>query len=168
MDFRDATDETIAQAEKDRQLPRRACPGVAVSARQKPTKSSRYRRSAMLCTGQVSVIGACATSRPPQRLVALAQQLHGPHSMEHADALRGLCLVHLGLKAFPAARKAIAEAGHDGRAGPARAWVDADSVGRARAIQGSVGHLRQGQGCVGAVQARGRPCTSKGTATGRS
>ncbi len=45
-----------------------------------------------------------------QRLVVLAQQLFGPRSAGHAQALTGLCMVQQGLKAFPAARKAISEA----------------------------------------------------------
>ncbi len=63
-----------------------------------------------------------------QRLVALEQQLHGPRSVSHTKVLHGLCLVHMGLKAFPAARKAITE----GRAGPATrqtVWDVAVDVG---------------------------------------
>jgi hypothetical protein len=45
-----------------------------------------------------------------QRGVVLAQQPFGPRSRGHAEALKGLCIVQAGLKAFPAARKAIAEA----------------------------------------------------------
>ena len=45
-----------------------------------------------------------------QRHVVLEQQLSGPRSLGHAMALKGLCMVHTGLKAFPAARKAIKEA----------------------------------------------------------
>jgi tetratricopeptide (TPR) repeat protein len=45
-----------------------------------------------------------------QRCVVLAQQLFGPRSVGHAQALKGLCLVQTGLKAFPAARRAIVEA----------------------------------------------------------
>jgi tetratricopeptide (TPR) repeat protein len=45
-----------------------------------------------------------------QRYVALAQQLSGPRSLQHALALKGLCMVHTGLKTFPTARAAIMEA----------------------------------------------------------
>ncbi len=45
-----------------------------------------------------------------QRGVVLTQQLFGARSKEHAEALKGLCMVHRGLKAFPKARKAIGEA----------------------------------------------------------
>ncbi len=44
------------------------------------------------------------------RAVVLAQLLYGPRSLGHAKALKELCMVQAGLKAFPAARKAIAEA----------------------------------------------------------
>jgi hypothetical protein len=45
-----------------------------------------------------------------QRRLALEQHLHGPRSRQHAVALKVLCMVQRGLKAFPQARKAIAEA----------------------------------------------------------
>ena len=45
-----------------------------------------------------------------ERWVVLVQELHGPRSLDHAQALKELCMVHQGLKAFPAARKAIVEA----------------------------------------------------------
>ncbi len=45
-----------------------------------------------------------------QRLLALQQQLHGPRSWQHAEALKGLSMVQRKLKAFPQARKAITEA----------------------------------------------------------
>jgi tetratricopeptide (TPR) repeat protein len=45
-----------------------------------------------------------------QRGLELRKQLHGVRSKEHAMALKGLCMVHAGLKAFPKARKAIEEA----------------------------------------------------------
>ncbi len=44
------------------------------------------------------------------RGVVLAQQLFSLRSAAHAAALKGLCMVQTGLKAFPAARKAMAEA----------------------------------------------------------
>jgi tetratricopeptide (TPR) repeat protein len=37
----------------------------------------------------------------------LTKQLFGARSKEHSRALKGLCMVHSGLKAFPEARKAI-------------------------------------------------------------
>ena len=45
-----------------------------------------------------------------ERKLVLAQELFGPRSWGHARALQGLCMVHMGLKAFPEARKAIVEA----------------------------------------------------------
>ena len=45
-----------------------------------------------------------------ERWVVLEQQLYGARSQDRAAALKGLCLVHTGLKAFPAASKAIQEA----------------------------------------------------------
>jgi tetratricopeptide (TPR) repeat protein len=45
-----------------------------------------------------------------QRWLALEKQLHGPRSRRHAGALKMLCRVQRGLKAFPQARKAIVEA----------------------------------------------------------
>jgi tetratricopeptide (TPR) repeat protein len=45
-----------------------------------------------------------------QRNVELVQRLHGTRSLQHARALKGLCMVHAGLEAFPAARKAISDA----------------------------------------------------------
>jgi tetratricopeptide (TPR) repeat protein len=45
-----------------------------------------------------------------QRAVVLTKELYGACSKELALALKGLCMVHSGLKAFPKARKAIGEA----------------------------------------------------------
>ncbi len=45
-----------------------------------------------------------------QRVLVLTKQLFGASSKEHAEALKRLCMVHTGLKAFPKARKAIGEA----------------------------------------------------------
>ncbi len=45
-----------------------------------------------------------------QRGLVLTKQLHGARSKEHSWALKRLCMVHRGLKAFPKARKAIGEA----------------------------------------------------------
>ncbi len=53
------------------------------------------------------------TTRPryrAQRRFVLSKQLFGARSLEHAQALEELCMVHSGLKAFPEARKAIEEA----------------------------------------------------------
>jgi tetratricopeptide (TPR) repeat protein len=44
-----------------------------------------------------------------ERKLALAQQLMGPRSQGHAQALKALCMVQRGLKAYRAARKAIRE-----------------------------------------------------------
>ncbi len=56
-------------------------------------------------------LGDCKAALPlAQRHVALEQQLHGPRSRQHAEALTVLCMVQQGLKAFPQARKAITEA----------------------------------------------------------
>jgi hypothetical protein len=45
-----------------------------------------------------------------QRGLVLTKQLFDARSKEHAEALKGLCMVHRGLKAFPKARRAIGEA----------------------------------------------------------
>jgi hypothetical protein len=75
-------------------------------------RSCRRNRSVRLCRGCVcyrSLLDFSA-ALPVQRAVVLVSQHFGPRSLLHAAALKGLCLVQTGLKAFPAARRAIVEA----------------------------------------------------------
>jgi tetratricopeptide (TPR) repeat protein len=116
MDVHDAANETVAQAVREHQTGNYRG-GLALvlpllRGKAKEKLSPPQERDAVKCASDsYRLLLDCKAALPyAQRLVALEQQLHGPRSMEHADALHKLCMVHAGLKAFPAARKAITEA----------------------------------------------------------
>jgi tetratricopeptide (TPR) repeat protein len=116
MDVRDAVDEVLVRAEKELVAGNyRGCvellqPLLRPKRKEKLSPQQEYVVVARLgCCYRF--LGDFKAAFPhTQRRVVLAQQLGGPRSDIHAEALKGLCMVQAGLKAFPAARKAISEA----------------------------------------------------------
>jgi tetratricopeptide (TPR) repeat protein len=116
MDARDATQDVLERAVKEINAGNYRA-GVELlrpllQPKRKQKLSPQQEHEAVSCLGVCyrALLDFKAALPYAQRLVVLAQQLLGPRSVGHAQALKGLCMVHQGLKAFPPARKAISEA----------------------------------------------------------
>jgi tetratricopeptide (TPR) repeat protein len=116
MDVRGSVDETIGQAVQEFKAGNyRGAVALLEPLLRPPAKE---RLSPQQECGVVGLLSSCyrhlsddkSALLHAQQKVALEQQLHGPRSCQHAVALKVLCMVHQGLKAFPQARKAITEA----------------------------------------------------------
>jgi hypothetical protein len=116
MDTRDATEDVLERAEKEHDAGNYRA-GVELlrlllrpKRKEKLPAQQEYQAVARLSDCYRCLLDFKAALPHVQRWVVLAQQLFGPRSDGHAQALKGLCMVQAGLKAFPAARKAISEA----------------------------------------------------------
>ena len=116
MDVRTSMDDAVAQATKEysagnyRGVVELLLPFTRPKQREKLSPQQELD-VVMTLTGCYRCLLDFKAALPyAERHVVLEQQLHGPRSLERALALKGLCMVHQGLEAFPAARKAIAEA----------------------------------------------------------
>ena len=114
MDVKSPVDEAIAQAEKefDAGNYRGAVALMLPLLRAKDKLSPRQELTvAHWLSTSYRFLGDYKVALPHvQRVLVLAQEVFGPRSPGHAVALGELCMLHTGLKAFPAARKAIVEA----------------------------------------------------------
>ena len=114
MDVKGPVDEAIAQAEKEYHAGNYRG-GVALllpllRAKDKLSPLQEYHVADCLSQSYHFLHDYKAALPHVQRTLGLAQELFGPRSEGHALALKELCKVHTGLKAFPEARKAIVEA----------------------------------------------------------
>jgi tetratricopeptide (TPR) repeat protein len=116
MDVRASVDETIGQAVQEFKAGNyRGAVALLEPLLRPPAKEKlspqQERDVVMWLSDRHRFLGDYKAALPhTQRLLALEQQLHGPRSRQHAEALKVLCIVHRGLKAFTQARKAITEA----------------------------------------------------------
>jgi hypothetical protein len=116
MDVRGYVDETLEQAVKEFKAGNYR--GAVALLRPLLRPRAKEKLSLQQECGVVAWLSACyrflgdyKSALPlAQRQVALEQQLHSPRSRQHAVALKVLCMVQRQLKAFPQARKGIAEA----------------------------------------------------------
>ena len=113
MDVKGPVDEVMEQAQKEFEAGN--CRGAVALLlpllRAKDKLSPRQEYHVVNCLSQCYRFLRDKAALPhAQRLVVLTQELFGPRSLGHALALQELCMVHGGLKAVPAARKAIVEA----------------------------------------------------------
>ncbi len=116
MDVRGSVDETLGQAAKEykagdyRGAVALLEPLLRPRAKEKLSPQQESNVVGWLSTCYRFLFDFKAALPHVQRLLALEKQLHGPLSLQNATALKGLCMVQRGLKAFPQARKAITEA----------------------------------------------------------
>ena len=114
MDVKGPVDEVMEQAQKEVEVGNYRG-GVALLLpllRAKDKLSPRQEYHVVNCLSQCYRFLRDDKAALPhvERKLVLAQNLFGPRSLGHAGALQGLCMVHMGLKAFPEARKAVVEA----------------------------------------------------------
>ena len=114
MDVKGPVDEVMEQAQKEVEAGNYRG-AVALSLpllRAKDKLSPRQEYHVVNCLSQCYRFLRDDKAALPhaQWLVVLAPEVDGPRSLFHAVALKGLSIVHTGLKAFPEARKAIVEA----------------------------------------------------------
>jgi tetratricopeptide (TPR) repeat protein len=116
MDVRTPVDEVIVQAKKETRTGNYKGaiallqPLLRLRQKAKLSQSQENDVVSWLCNCYRSLFDFKAALPHAQRSLVLAQELFGPRSAGYADALKGLCLVHMRLKAFKAARKAVEEA----------------------------------------------------------
>jgi tetratricopeptide (TPR) repeat protein len=109
---RTSVDETIGQAEKARDAGNYRGAVSLLQPLLKEKLSPQQERDVVMWLSSCyrSLNDYKAALPHAQRGVVLVQEVHGSRSLNHALALKGLCIVQCGLKDFIAARKTIAEA----------------------------------------------------------
>jgi tetratricopeptide (TPR) repeat protein len=116
MDARDASQDVLERAEKERDAGNYRAgvelvrPLLQAKRKEKLSPQQEHDAAALLGDCYRLLHDFKAALLLVQRGVVLSQQRFGPRSEGHAQALKGLCIVQQGLKAFPKARKAILEA----------------------------------------------------------
>ena len=112
MDVRRSLDETIGQAVKEYHAGNyRGGLALLLPLLKEKLSPQQELNVSVWLSGSYHFLEDFKAALPhAEHHVVLEQQLSGPRSLGHAMALKVVCMVHRGLKAFPAARKAIKEA----------------------------------------------------------